>query len=170
MIVGVRRLELPTSTSRTWRASQLCYTPGISPLFYWSNGYFDDKNSIFFVTASPADRSMNFIYKAQMRKRLSPGCIINAILIEYCLYLFVRLPVEKSVAGTSCLDILHPLTSLYKGIHKSFHIRILHDGIICSAYQVLSHGFLKIDPCLVTVYNINRSKYILNYFYNLAYL
>ena len=25
--VGVRRLELPTSTSRTWRASQLCYTP-----------------------------------------------------------------------------------------------------------------------------------------------
>ena len=27
LIVGVRRLELPTSTSRTWRASQLCYTP-----------------------------------------------------------------------------------------------------------------------------------------------
>ena len=26
-LVGVRRLELPTSTSRTWRASQLCYTP-----------------------------------------------------------------------------------------------------------------------------------------------
>ena len=25
--VGVRRLELPTSTSRTWRANQLCYTP-----------------------------------------------------------------------------------------------------------------------------------------------
>lgn len=25
--VGVRRLELPTSTSRTWRASQLCYIP-----------------------------------------------------------------------------------------------------------------------------------------------
>ena len=28
--VGVRRLELPTSTSRTWRASQLCYTPKIN--------------------------------------------------------------------------------------------------------------------------------------------
>jgi hypothetical protein len=26
-IVGVRRLELPASTSRTWRASQLRYTP-----------------------------------------------------------------------------------------------------------------------------------------------
>ena len=26
-LVGVRRLELPTSTSRTWRASQLRYTP-----------------------------------------------------------------------------------------------------------------------------------------------
>lgn len=25
--VGVRGLELPTSTSRTWRANQLCYTP-----------------------------------------------------------------------------------------------------------------------------------------------
>ena len=25
--VGMRRLELPTSTSRTWRASQLCYIP-----------------------------------------------------------------------------------------------------------------------------------------------
>ena len=25
--VGVRRLELPASTSRTWRANQLCYTP-----------------------------------------------------------------------------------------------------------------------------------------------
>jgi hypothetical protein len=29
--VGVRRLELPTSTSRTWRASQLCYTPYLKP-------------------------------------------------------------------------------------------------------------------------------------------
>ena len=27
LIVGMRRLELPTSTSRTWRASQLCYIP-----------------------------------------------------------------------------------------------------------------------------------------------
>ena len=26
-VVGVRRLELPASTSRTWRASQLRYTP-----------------------------------------------------------------------------------------------------------------------------------------------
>ena len=26
-VVGMRRLELPTSTSRTWRASQLCYIP-----------------------------------------------------------------------------------------------------------------------------------------------
>ena len=25
--VGMRRFELPTSTSRTWRASQLCYIP-----------------------------------------------------------------------------------------------------------------------------------------------
>jgi hypothetical protein len=31
----VRRLELPTSTSRTWRANQLCYTPKIlkNPIF-----------------------------------------------------------------------------------------------------------------------------------------
>ena len=27
--VGVRRLELPASTSRTWRANQLCYTPNL---------------------------------------------------------------------------------------------------------------------------------------------
>ena len=28
--VGVRGLELPTSTSRTWRANQLCYTPSLA--------------------------------------------------------------------------------------------------------------------------------------------
>ena len=40
--VGVRRLELPTSTSRTWRANQLCYTP---------NQKFGCKDSAFFSTA-----------------------------------------------------------------------------------------------------------------------
>ena len=38
--VGVRRLELPTSTSRTWRANQLCYTPSQK---------FDCKDKPFFL-------------------------------------------------------------------------------------------------------------------------
>ena len=58
--VGVRRLELPTSTSRTWRANQLCYTPSQKfdckdkPFFLYSQEllrFFVRFFAIFFVFA-----------------------------------------------------------------------------------------------------------------------
>lgn len=45
LLVGVRGFELPTSTSRTWRANQLCYTP--SPKIECKGTHFSEYCNVF---------------------------------------------------------------------------------------------------------------------------
>ena len=45
LLVGVRGFELPTSTSRTWRANQLRYTP--SPKIECKGTHFSEYCNVF---------------------------------------------------------------------------------------------------------------------------
>ena len=79
--VGMRRLELPTSTSRTWRASQLCYIPFLITgakiqLFFEMQIFF----VLFFIEITTIENAIE-----------------NDQLISVCLYYFVVIYFQISI-------------------------------------------------------------------------